>query len=141
MDIWETLYLEAKQHYNPHEVNPFMYTNHVVCALETESGKIFSSFCMETTCGTMNLCAERMAALKMYTESGETTIKRLIAFRDAPPSGNGGMPCGVCQEFLLQLSVDNRHMEIMVDFGTRETITLDELHPKWWGYERLKQES
>lgn len=51
--------------------------------------------------GVMNLCAERVAALNMYVNSGQTRIKRLIAFRDEAPSGGGsGMPCGACREFL-----------------------------------------
>lgn len=52
----------------------------------------------------MNLCAERVAALRMYADSGQTVVKRMIAFRDAPPSGGGsGMPCGACREFFMQL--------------------------------------
>ena len=42
------------------------------------------------------------------------------------------MPCGACREFLMQLSYKNRNIEIMVDYAAEETITLDELIPKWW---------
>ena len=28
-------------------------------------------------------------------------------------------------------------MEIMVDYEKRETVTLEELIPKWWGMERF----
>ncbi len=35
----------------------------------------------------MNLCAERVAALNMYVNSGQTKIKRLIVFRDKAPFG------------------------------------------------------
>lgn len=89
----------------------------------------------------MNLCAERVAALNMYVNSGETVIRRLIAFRDAPPSGGGsGMPCGACREFLMQLSPENRNTEIMVDYAARETVTLGELMPNWWGMYRYGEE-
>lgn len=47
-----------------------------------------------------------------------------------------GMPCGACREFLYQLNEENESMEIMVDYKTRETITLKELMPDWWGKER-----
>lgn len=137
MDIWEELYLEAKKEYHPEEVSPFVYAHHVVCALESESGKIFTGFCIESCSGVMDLCAERVAALNMYMNSGETVIKRMIAFRDKAPYGEGsGMPCGACREFFMQLSKKNKNMEIMVDYETRKTITLEELMPNWWGEER-----
>lgn len=139
MDIWETLYEKAKVQYHPEEVSPFLYAHHVVCALESENGEIFTGFCIEGCSGVMNLCAERVAALNMYVNSGQTVIKRMIAFRDKPPYGEGsGMPCGACREFLMQLSSENRNTEIMVNYETRETITLGELMPKWWGEERYQ---
>jgi cytidine deaminase len=140
MDIWETLYLKAKEQYHPEEVTPFVYAHHVVCALESENGEIYTGFCIESCSGVMNLCAERVAALNMYVNSGQTVIKRLIAFRNEAPSGAGsGMPCGACREFLMQLSARNCDMEIMVDYQKRETITLGELLPNWWGEERYQE--
>lgn len=134
MDIWEKLYEKAAKQYAPQDVTPFVYAHHVVCALESESGEIFTGFCIEACSGVMNLCAERVAALNMYVNSGQTKIKRLIAFRDRPPYGNGsGMPCGACREFLYQLNEENENMEIMVDYETRETVTLKKLMPNWWG--------
>lgn len=54
-------------------------------------------------------CAERAAAFNMFQQSGQTTIKRIIAFRDKAPNGGGsGMPCGACREFLMQLSPKNK---------------------------------
>ena len=67
-------------------------------------------------------------------------VKRIIAFRDKPPYGEGsGMPCGACREFLLELDAENRHLEFMVDYESRKTITLGELMPLWWGEERARQ--
>lgn len=137
MDIWEKLYQAAKGLYHPQEVSPFLYAHHVVCALEAENGEIFTGFCVESCSGVLDLCAERVAALNMYVNSGQTVVKRLIAFRDKAPSGGGsGMPCGACREFFLQLALENRDMEILVDYETRETVTLKELLPNWWGLER-----
>ena len=87
----------------------------------------------------MDLCAERVAALNMYMNSGQTVIKRLIAFRDEPPTGINGMPCGACREFLMQLSLKNKDMEIMVDYKKRKTIRLEELMPNWWGMMRYEE--
>jgi len=139
MDIWEKMYLEAKKEYHPEKTSPFIDAHHVVAAVESKSGKIYTGFCIESASGVMNLCAERVAALKMYMDSGETTIKRLIAFRDAPPK-NGGMPCGACREFLMQLSYDNRNIEILTDYDTRETVLLKDVIPNWWGDKRYNKE-
>ena len=141
MDIWERLYLKAKEQYAPQDVSPFVYAHHVVCAIESENGEIFTGFCIESCSGVMNLCAERVAALNMYMTSGQTVIKRMIAFRDKAPYGGGsGMPCGACREFLMQLSEKNRNTEIMVDYESRKTATLGELIPQWWGDERYGSE-
>lgn len=132
MEVWQQLYEKAKAQYCPAHVSPFIYAHHVVCALESESGKVFTGFCIESCCGVMDLCAEHVAALNMYVSSGQTVVKRLIAFRDRPPYGAGsGMPCGACREFFLQLSPKNQAMDILVDYEKRETITLAELVPNW----------
>ena len=39
----------------------------------------------------------------------------------------------------MQLSEKNREMEILVDWEKRQTITLQELLPRWWGDERYQQ--
>ena len=137
MDIWKKLYLMAKEEYHPESVSPFIEAHHVVCALESENSEIYTGFCIESCSGVLDLCAERVAALKMYLLSGQTKVKRLIAFRDRAPYGGGsGMPCGACREFFYQLNAANADLEIMVDYAARETITLRELLPKWWEEER-----
>lgn len=141
MDIWERLYEKAKAQYHPEAVTPFVYAHHVVCALEAENGAIYTGFCIESCSGVMNLCAERVAALNMYVNSGQTKIKRLIAFRDKAPYGDGsGMPCGACREFLYQLNAENENTEMMVNYETREVVQLKALLPKWWGKERYAKE-
>lgn len=136
MDIWENLYNQAKNEYHPQEVSPFIQAHHVVCAIEAKDGQIFTGFCIEGASGVINLCAERIAALKMYMLSGQTVVKRLIAFRKEPPKINGGMPCGACREFFLQLSDKNKDMEILTDYDTRKTVKLIDLMPNWWGWKR-----
>lgn len=139
MDIWEKLYLRAKEQYHPKAVSPFIYAHHVVCALESENGEIYTGFCIESCCGVLDLCAERTAALNMYMNSGQTVVKRLIVFRDKAPFGEGsGMPCGACREFFMQLNSKNEEMEIMVDYDRRKTVRLKELLPNWWGWDRYK---
>ena len=134
------MYEKAKEQYHPEEVSPFIYAHNVVCAIEAENGDIYTGFCIESCSGVMNICADRLAALNMYANSGQTKIKRFIAFRDSAPNGGGsGMPCGACQEFFYQLNEANEDMEIMVDYEKRETVTLKELMPNWWGKERYAE--
>ena len=139
MDVWEEMYEAAKKEYHPEEVSPFIMAHHVVAAVQSESGKIFTGFCIEGASGVIALCAERVAALRMYADTGETKVKRMIAFRNEPPKNNGGMPCGACREFFMQLDYENRNMEILTDFETRKTVTLNELIPNWWGNKRYPQ--
>ena len=89
--------------------------------------------------GVIALCAERVAGLNMYIQSGQTVVRRMIAFRNEPPKENGGMPCGACREFFLQLSDKNKDMQILTDYETRKTITLNELMPGWWGWKRYNK--
>lgn len=74
MDIWNKLYEKAKREYHPEDVSPFAMTHHVVCTLEAENAEIFTGFCIESCNGVMNLCAERVAALNMYVNSGQTVV-------------------------------------------------------------------
>ena len=106
--------------------------------VQSESGRIFTGFCIEGASGVMNLCAERVAALNMYMNTGETIIKRLIAFRKEPPKVSGGMPCGACREFLMQLAYENRNMEILTDYESRKIVLLKDIVPNWWGDKRYK---
>ena len=140
MDIWKKMYEYAKKEYHPQEVTPFIYTHHVVGALEAEDGQLFTGFCFESCCGVLDLCAERVAALNMYADSGQTVIKRIITFRDDVPNGISGMPCGACRELLLQLSPKNADTEILVDYQKREIVRLKELMPKWWGWSRYSND-
>lgn len=139
MDIWKEMYEKAKKEYHPEDVSPFIRAHHVVAAVQSESGKIFTGFCIEGASGTMNLCAERVAALRMYAETGETKIKRMIAFRDKPPKDEGGMPCGACREFFMQLNYNNCNMEILTDYETRKIVLLKDLIPNWWGNKRYEE--
>ena len=138
MDIWEEMYLAAKELYKPEDISPFIEARHVVAAVQSESGKIFTGFNIDSASGVMNICAERVAALRMFVETGETKIKRIITFRENPPIDGGGMPCGACREFLMQLNRENANTEILTDYESRKTVLLKDIFPNWWGEKRFK---
>lgn len=50
-----------------------------------------------------------------------------------------GCLVGPVVNFSLSLNAENRHLEFMVDYESRKTITLGELMPLWWGEERARQ--
>lgn len=52
------MYNKAKVEYHKVEVSPFIVAHHVVSAVESEDGEIFTGFCIESASGVMNLCAE-----------------------------------------------------------------------------------
>ena len=89
MDIWEQLYLRAKEQYAPQEISPFLYARHVVCALESADGPHFYRFLHGKLLRCDGPVRRAGAGLNMYLQSGQTSVRRLIAFRDAPPSGGG----------------------------------------------------
>ena len=139
MDIWERLLEKARVLYDPHDLSPFFYSNHVVCAVEADNGEIFTGFCIEGASGVLNLCAERVAALNMIVNGGRTCVRRILVMRDKPPYSEGRfLPCGACREFFLQLDVRNRDTLILTDFDSRSTVKLGDLLPLWWGDERYK---
>ena len=139
MDIWDKLYEVAKKQYNPHDLSPFFYSNHVACAIEAEDGQIFAGFCIEGASGVLNLCAERVAAVNMIVNSNQTVIKKILVMRDKPPYKDGNfLPCGACREFLMQLDIKNQDCQILTDYENKTYITLKELIPHWWGMERYK---
>ena len=140
MDIWQKMYEQAQALYQPQEVSDFVYAKHVVAALEAEDGQIFTGFCMEGTCGVFHLCAERAALFNMYQETGQTKVKRIIAFVTSHLMEDH-LACLVelVENFLMELHPDNSNLEFMVDYETRQTVTLGELLPLWWGEERAQQ--
>ena len=41
----------------------------------------------------------------------------------------------------MQLNLRNRDMEILVDYDSRQTVTLGELILHWWGMERYETQA
>ena len=137
MNIWEKLCEEAKKQFHPEDISPFISAHHVACALEAENGEIYSGFCIEGASGVIALCAERIAALNMYLQSGQTIVKKLVCYVDGAPDGTiGWTPCGACREFFMQLSEKNKDMEILIDLKNLKTIKLIDLIQDWWGWDR-----
>lgn len=134
MDIWEKLYNAARKVQNDRVISPFIEAGSVAAAILTKSGNIYVGVCIDTA-STLGMCAERNAIANMIT-NGESRIDKVVAVM---PEGKVGSPCGACREYMMQLDKNSGDIEILVDYETRQTITLKELIPDWWGYDRFEQ--
>ena len=43
------------------------------------------------------------------------------------------------KEYLMQLSYENRNMEILTDYESRKIVLLKDLVPNWWGDKRYNK--
>lgn len=133
MDIWKELYIKAKDVQDNRTISPFIDAGGVSAAILTKQGNIYVGVCIDTA-STLGMCAERNAIANMIT-NGESQINKVVAVM---PNGKVGSPCGACREYMMQLDENSGDIEILLDFGTRKTITLKELIPEWWGYDRFE---
>jgi cytidine deaminase len=134
MDIWEKLYSEAIRVQNDRTVSPFIEAGGVAAAILTKSGNIYVGVCIDTA-STLGMCAERNAIANMIT-NGESQIDKVVAVM---PDGRVGSPCGACREYMMQLDKSSGDIEILLDYESKKKITLKELIPDWWGYDRFEQ--
>ena len=130
--MWDKLYNEALRVQNGRVISPFIEAGGVAAAILTKAGNIYVGVCIDTA-STLGMCAERNAIANMIT-NGESLISKVVAVM---PDGRVGSPCGACREYMMQLDKDSGEIEILVDIETKETVTLKELIPDWWGKSRF----
>ena len=125
-EIWEYLYEAAKKVLNPREISNVLDGGGVAAAFLSKEGNIYTGVCIDTACS-IGMCAERNALSTMITQ-GESEVEKLVCI-----GGRGLMlPCGVCREFMMQLSKNNKDLEILTNLDKKEIITLEKLLPNWW---------
>jgi cytidine deaminase len=122
---FDELYGQAKSVLNPRRLSQEAEAGGVGAALLSESGRIYTGVCIDTS-SSMGFCAEHAAAAAMIT-AGENRVIKMVAV-----NWDGAIlpPCGRCREFISQLHEQNFNAEVLV---TRETVvTLRELLPFDW---------
>lgn len=126
--IWEELYNAAESVRNAVKISGYVTAGEVGAAILSKSGKIYTGVCIDT-CSTLGICAERNAIFNMIT-NGEYEIDKVLAVL---PDGSTGAPCGACRELIVQLMPDSyKSVEIMLDYKSGKTVTMEELTPHWW---------
>lgn len=130
--VWEELIEKANKVRNKREVSGMVSAGQVSAAILTKDHNIYTGVCIDTA-SSLGMCAERNAIANMIT-NGENEIIKLVCIDS---KGNVGYPCGICREYLMQLSKSSKDIEILKNIETHEIIKLEELIPNWWGYDRL----
>lgn len=123
--FFDNLYFHAKSVLNPRRLSEDAEAGGVGAALLSESGRVYTGVCIDTSCS-MGFCAEHAAAAAMVT-AGENRVLKMIAVGS---DGRIMPPCGRCREFISQLHDDNLNTEVMVAEGV--IVTLRELLPYDW---------
>lgn len=94
----------------------------VAAALMTQTGRMFTGVCIDTTCS-LGFCAEHAAVAEML-KARESHIASIVAVH---ADGKVIPPCGRCRELLWQ--VDPRNAAARVLLGAERAVELSELLP------------
>ncbi len=130
--VWDELYEKAKNVRDSRKVSGMICAGGVGAAILSKNHNIYTGVCIDTA-SSLGMCAERNAIANMIA-NGESKIEKLVC---VDSKGNVGSPCGACREYLMQLSKNSKNIEILKDIDSKEIVTLEELIPDWWGYDRV----
>lgn len=122
---FDELYQRAKSVLNPRRLSDEAEAGGVSAALLTESGRVYTGVCIDTS-SSMGFCAEHAAAAAMVTAGESRVVKMVAVLWD----GRILPPCGRCREFISQLHPNNPDAEVIV--GEGKIVSLRELLPYDW---------
>lgn len=103
------------------------YSGYTVgAAVEDESGRVHVGCNVENVSYGATLCAERGALARLVAEGGKQVRRVVVATAD------GGAPCGICLQSLLEFTPDPSAVEIELFAGENPScvVTLAELMPR-----------
>lgn len=129
------LIAEARRVVNRRTLSPMVEAGSVGAALVTHSGAVFSGVNLDTSCS-LGFCAEHTAIAAMVT-AGESRIETIVAVSDRV-DGEIVPPCGRCRELIWQVDPGNRHTRVLM--SGREVLLLEDLLPRHWREERMRND-
>jgi len=112
------------------------YSGYLVgAAIRDGAGIIWTGCNVENISYGLCVCAERTAVCKMVSDGGRELRAVAVATLD------GGTPCGMCLQTLLEFSPDPRNVEIFAisDGGERIRYLLSDLIPHGFNSGNLKR--
>jgi cytidine deaminase len=102
------------------------YSNYPVgCAIQSGAGAVFAGCNIENVSYGLAICAERAAVSQMVTHGNRDIQTVVVVTRD------GGTPCGMCLQTLLEFSNDPSKVKVLTvaDSGIEHEYTLHDLLP------------
>jgi len=98
----------------------------VGAAVEDEAGRLWAGTNLENISYGATICAERSAVCRMVTEGGREIRRIAVATRD------GGTPCGICLQVLVEFTPDPTAVPVIVvdENATAVEYRLSELLPR-----------
>lgn len=102
------------------------YSGYAVgAAVEDEEGRVFSGCNVENVSYGATICAERGALARMVAEGGRRLRRIAVATAD------GGPPCGLCLQSLLEFAPEPESVEVELFAGDERSgsYTLAQLLP------------
>lgn len=98
---------------------------HVGCALETNSGDIFTGCNIENASYGATLCAERVALFKAVSE-GHRHFRRIVIATDAT---SPAPPCGLCRQALSEFCTPDLEIILCGANDTQRRFRFADLFP------------
>lgn len=131
---WSSLYKEAKSKINVQSIPPFIESGNISCAILSGNNNIYTGVNISTNTS-LSSSAERNA-ISLLLNNGEKTIKKIVILNELEELIK---PSEDCLEYLYELCEDIDETEVLIDYEQKETITIRELIPNWWGTYRNKK--
>lgn len=107
---WKKLYDFAMDKINPYKISNNMYIGTVAAVVLTKKGNIYTGVCIDTS-SSLGMCAERNALSTMLANNEIEVDKILSVYKD----GTVMPPCGACREFMMQLGISAKNIQVLVN--------------------------
>jgi cytidine deaminase len=102
------------------------YSGYAVgAATQSSDGRIWTGANVENVSYPVGMCAERAAMAKMVNDGATELTALAVATQD------GGTPCGMCLQFMLEFAQKPSEVRIFVAYGMGQVVnyTLEQLIP------------